>query len=150
MITNNKYKYEYDNFGVLCRYNEELDVWECCECLNCGYSSEVCQCKIGVEEAPFIKDVCEKYELETCHPDKPNCDPKTKNDNVICTEEEENHEKLTCSYCGRDEDECEKNTDSEKNPITHWIGGWGISCDDCYYKNNPDTDEDSEDKENCI
>jgi hypothetical protein len=60
--------------------------------------------------------------------------------------EEDNQykEKLTCSYCGRDEDECEKNTESEKNPITNWMGEWGISCDDCYYENNAETDDDED------
>ena len=28
-------------------------------------------------------------------------------------EKDEDKEKLICSYCGRDEDECEKNTESE-------------------------------------
>jgi hypothetical protein len=159
MTSNNKYTYEYDNCGVLCRYNEELAEWECCEChcLNCGYSTEECDCETGFEEAPFINDVCQQHKPETkidpkskCKQDKSEYDPKTIDDKVICSENEENHEKLTCSYCGRDEDECEKNTDSEKNPITQWISGWGMSCDDCYYKNNPDTDEDSEEIENCV
>jgi hypothetical protein len=57
-----------------------------------------------------------------------------------------NEEKLTCPYCGRDEDECEKNTESEMNPITHWIG-WGVSCDDCYYENNPVVEEEEEEEE---
>jgi hypothetical protein len=52
-------------------------------------------------------------------------------------------EKLTCPHCGRDEEECEKNTESEINPITHWIG-WGVSCDDCYYENHPDSDDEEE------
>jgi hypothetical protein len=62
-------------------------------------------------------------------------------------EEEEEREKLICSYCGRDEDECEKNAESEKNPITQWLGGWGMSCDDCYYSNNADEDEDEDEDE---
>ena len=59
-------------------------------------------------------------------------------------EEEEHNEKLICSYCGRDEDECEKNAESEKNPITQWLGGWGMSCDDCYYLNNADEEDEGD------
>jgi hypothetical protein len=55
-------------------------------------------------------------------------------------------ELLVCSYCGKDENECEKNKQGEKNPITNWCGGWGMSCDDCYYRWNADT-EDEEDEE---
>jgi hypothetical protein len=58
-------------------------------------------------------------------------------------EDSDDEEKLTCPICGRDEEECEKNTESEINPITHWIG-WGLSCDDCYYKKNPDSDDEEE------
>jgi len=155
MTTDNKYTYEYDDCGVLCRYNEELSEWECCEChcLNCGYPSEDCDCETGFEEANFVTDVYEHHKLETKstgEQDKNECDSKTIENNVKCSEKEEEYEKLTCSYCGRDEDECDKNTDSEKNPITYWMGGWGMSCDDCYYKNNSDTDEDIKDNENCI
>ena len=118
------YIYEYADCGVLCRYTEELGEWECCEphCLNCGYPPDDCECEMGFEEAPYIK-----------------IEPST-------TEEEENKEKLICTYCGRDEDECEKNTESEKNPITNWMGGWGLSCDDCYYQNNAETDSENEEK----
>ena len=135
------YTYKYDDCGVLCRYNDEQGEWECCEphCLNCGYPAEECECETGFEEAPYIKD----------EPSTTECHLKKIIDKVICPEEEEheeNKEKLTCSYCGRDEDKCEKNTESEKNPITNWMGGWGMSCDDCYYKNNDETDSDGEEK----
>jgi len=54
---------------------------------------------------------------------------------------------VVCSYCGRDEEECEKNKEGEKNPITDWCGGWRLSCDDCYYKNHPESvDEEEEEK----
>jgi len=62
-----------------------------------------------------------------------------------CVEEE----LLVCSYCGKDENECEKNKQGEKNPITDWCGGWGMSCDDCYYRWNADT-EDEEDEEDPV
>ena len=67
-------------------------------------------------------------------------------DEGVKFEEEEDKEKLICPYCERDEDECEKNTESEKNPITEGMGGWGLSCDDCYYKNNAETDEEEEEE----
>jgi hypothetical protein len=142
-MTTNKYTYEYDDCGVMCRYNAELSEWECCEChcVDCGYLPEECECDAGFKEANYIKDEL-KLSTNECH-------IKPMNDKVISTEEEEdeeNKEKLICSYCGRDEEECEKNTESEKNPVTNWMGGWGISCDDCYYKNNADTDEESGDE----
>ena len=147
MTTKNKYTYEYDDCGVLCRYTEELGEWECCEChcLNCGYPPEECECETGFEEAPYIN-----VEPNTSSQAETECHSKIINDKVICTEEEEAKEKLICSYCGQDADECEKNTESEKNPITKWMGGWGMSCDDCYYKNNADTDEDSDNEEKSI
>jgi len=55
-------------------------------------------------------------------------------------------EEVVCPKCGRTAEECEKNTESEKNPITEWCG-WGLSCDDCYYKDHPDEDEDEDDDE---
>jgi hypothetical protein len=65
-----------------------------------------------------------------------------------CVEEE----LLVCYFCGRDERECEKNADKDNgNPITDWVG-WGLSCDECYYRWNADTEErdyDDEDPECC-
>ena len=64
------------------------------------------------------------------------------------TEEAEDEEpKLICQYCKRNEEECEEQTDNEKNPITEWCGGWGLSCDDCYYENHPESDSEEEDEE---
>jgi len=51
---------------------------------------------------------------------------------------------LVCLYCGRDENECEEQTEEEQNPITDWFGGWGMSCDDCYYKHHPEDEEKDE------
>jgi hypothetical protein len=51
---------------------------------------------------------------------------------------------LVCLYCGRDENECEEQTEEEQNPITEWFGGWGMSCDDCYYKHHPEDEEKDE------
>jgi hypothetical protein len=58
--------------------------------------------------------------------------------------DEEDEEELVCPKCGRTEEECERNAESETNPITHWCGGWGLSCDDCYYKNHPESDEEDQ------
>ena len=157
-MTTNKYKYEYDDCGVMCRYNPEVNEWECCEChcVDCGYLPEECKCDTGFNEAHYIKDDTVKHnilqrDLQATVSTRSNqleteCHIKPMNDKVISTEEEETTQKLICAYCGRDEEECEKNTESEKNPVTYWIGGWGMSCDDCYYENNPDTDEDIEDE----
>lgn len=54
-------------------------------------------------------------------------------------------DELVCPHCGRNERECEDQTEEEKNPITEWCG-WGLSCDDCYYKNHPESDEEEEDE----
>ena len=59
----------------------------------------------------------------------------------ICDSEEEEE---ICPHCKRNEDECEKNAEWEKNPITYWMCGWGLSCDDCYYLNHPEEDEDED------
>ena len=47
---------------------------------------------------------------------------------------------MNCSYCGRNEKECEEQTELERNPITEWYV-WGISCDECYYCHHPDCDD---------
>jgi hypothetical protein len=49
----------------------------------------------------------------------------------------------TCPHCKRNEEECEKNAEGERNPITEWCG-WGLSCDDCYYKNHPESDDEED------
>ena len=54
---------------------------------------------------------------------------------------------LICPHCLRNEKECEEETESEKNPITEWMGGWGLSCDDCYYKNHPETEDEESGEE---
>lgn len=58
-------------------------------------------------------------------------------------EEEDEESKLICKYCKRNEEECEEQTENEKNPITEWRG-WGLSCDDCYYENHPESDSEDE------
>lgn len=72
-------------------------------------------------------------------PPEPDCPPDDD-----CDSEEE---VIICPHCNRNEEECEKNAEGVKNPITEWCG-WGLSCDDCYYKNHPDCppgdDSDSE------
>ena len=47
---------------------------------------------------------------------------------------------MNCSYCGRNEKECEEQTELERNPITEWYV-WGLSCDECYYSHHEDCDE---------
>lgn len=62
-------------------------------------------------------------------------------DEVSAEVVEDERELLVCPYCERNEKECEEQTEAEKNPITDWCGGWGLSCDDCYYKNHPESDD---------
>ena len=60
MTTNTTtFTYEYDDCGVLCRYNDRLEGWEVLEphCLNCGYGEDdhrddECDWK----DAPYTKD----------------------------------------------------------------------------------------------
>lgn len=66
----------------------------------------------------------------------------------VASDETSEDEVIICPHCKRNEEECEKNTESVKNPITEWCG-WGLSCDDCYYKNHPETDELLETKCGC-
>jgi hypothetical protein len=159
----NKYTYEYDDYGVMCRYNSEIGEWEACEChcIDCDYLPEECICDTGFNEAHYNNpDFDQQDSLPEDLPTQSStyinqyeteCHLKPINEKVICSDlcpgEREDNIKLICSYCKRDEEECEKNTESEKNPVTHWMGGWGMSCDDCYYNNNPDTDEESGDEE---
>jgi hypothetical protein len=59
-------------------------------------------------------------------------------------EEEEEEEIITCPRCDRTEKECEEQAEDKdnKNPITDWrVDGWGLSCDECYYKAHPESDE---------
>jgi hypothetical protein len=56
---------------------------------------------------------------------------------------EEEEEEVRCPHCDRNEEKCEEEAENEKNPITEWCG-WGLSCDDCYYKNHPESDDDND------
>jgi hypothetical protein len=72
-----------------------------------------------------------------------NCGQR-KEDEVEVEVEEENQKNI-CSYCKRNEEKCEEEAENEKNPITEWCG-WGLSCDDCYYKNHPESDDEEEEE----
>jgi hypothetical protein len=53
------YTYEYDDCGVLCRYNDRLGDWEVLEphCLNCGYGEDDHRDdECDWEDAPYTKD----------------------------------------------------------------------------------------------
>jgi len=56
-------------------------------------------------------------------------------------------EEITCPRCDRTEKECEEQAEDKdnKNPITDWCGEWGLSCDECYYKANPESDDEDDD-----
>jgi hypothetical protein len=103
---------------------------ECDCCVGCG----CCECPRSLP--PSFKGAC-----EDCGQTETECALKLVGDKVMCCDcidpEEEGKELLVCLYCGRDENECEEQTEEEKNPITNWCGGWGMSCDDCYYEHHP-------------
>ena len=71
---------------------------------------------------------------------------KLENENEELREELDEEEEI-CPHCKRNEDECEKNAEGAKNPITYWMCGWGLSCDDCYYNNHPSEDSDEDEDE---
>ena len=58
--------------------------------------------------------------------------------------DDEDDEEVVCPRCDRTEKECEEQAEDKdnKNPITDWCGEWGLSCDECYYKANPESDDD--------
>ena len=58
--------------------------------------------------------------------------------------DDEDDEEVVCPRCDRTEKECEEQAEDKdnKNPITDWrVDGWGLSCDECYYKNHPEDDD---------
>ena len=70
--------------------------------------------------------------------------PTEEEDDDETETDDEEEETVVCPRCDRTEEDCEKNKEGEKNPITDWCGEWGLSCDDCYYKNHPESDEDDD------
>jgi len=58
--------------------------------------------------------------------------------------DEDEEDAVVCPRCDRTEKECEEQAEDKdnKNPITDWCGEWGLSCDECYYKNHPESDDD--------
>ncbi len=137
------YTYEYDDCGVLCRYSEEQGEWECCEphCLNCGYPPEDCECETGFEEALYIKD----------NPNHPLTNAILKKTSIKQYTPKRTNRKKKKNSLAPTLDETKRS--AKRTPKVKKIqlrNGWddGVSCDDCYYKNNAETDEDSEDEEN--
>jgi hypothetical protein len=106
---------------------DEKEVYGVCDC--CGM------------EGKFFGEEGDDWTCPTCAYGNCSCDNTS--------DEEGGEELLVCLYCGKDENECEKNKEGEKNPITVWCGGWGMSCDDCYYKNHPESDEEDEEDPVC-
>lgn len=68
---------------------------------------------------------------------------------VVVERTQDEAETPVCRYCNRTEKECEEQVKPEDkdngNPVTDWCGGWGVSCDECYYKNHPEIESDDED-----
>jgi len=51
---------------------------------------------------------------------------------------------VICPKCDRTEKECDEQSEDNdnRNPITNWIPyNWGLSCDECYFKNHPENEE---------
>ncbi len=94
---------------------DEKEVYGVCDC--CGM------------EGKFFGEEGDDWTCPTCAYGNCSCDNTS--------DEEGGKELLVCLYCGRDENECAEQTEEEKNPITDWCGGWGMSCDDCYYEHHP-------------
>ena len=49
---------------------------------------------------------------------------------------------IICPKCNRTEKECDEQSEDKdnRNPITNW----GLSCDKCYFKNHPESDDEFE------
>jgi hypothetical protein len=74
---------------------------------------------------------------------------KDENGVVLTKSNDEDEEEEICPHCERNETDCEANTNLMKNPITYWLV-WGLSCDECYYKNHPESDDDEEEEVRCM
>jgi len=85
----------------------------------------------------WLEENAELFEKEPTETDDESADESA--------DESSAEEELVCPHCDRTEKECEKGKEEEKNPITDWCG-WGLSCDDCYYKNHPESDEEEEEE----
>ena len=61
-----KFRYEYDDNGVACRYNIDENEWEAIEphCLNCGYRTGECNCGSYQCATWFDKENAEKNMLK--------------------------------------------------------------------------------------
>ena len=61
--------------------------------------------------------------------------------NIMTTQE---NNTIICPKCDRTEKECDEQSEDKdnRNPITNWMPyNWGLSCDECYFKNHPEIDE---------
>ena len=61
--------------------------------------------------------------------------------NIMTTQE---NNTIICPKCDRTEKECDEQSEDKdnRNPITNWMPyNWGLSCDECYFKNHPESDE---------
>ena len=61
--------------------------------------------------------------------------------NIMTTQEDNT---VICPKCDRTEKECDEQSEDKDNgnPITNWVPyNWGLSCDECYFKNHTECDE---------
>ncbi len=51
-----RYKWDYDDCGVLCRYDKETEAWEVMEdqCIDCGHRPDDCDCEDEMKLNPDL------------------------------------------------------------------------------------------------
>jgi hypothetical protein len=124
------------------------DLWYCGDC-KCDHMPN----DDDFDEEPFFKTEEEEEEGSKCG----ECGISTQGrkirslwNNSLCEKcgeesDDEEEEEVVCPRCDRTEKECEEQAEDKdnKNPITDGrVDGWGLSCDECYYKNKKPTCDD--------
>jgi len=119
-----KFKWDYDDKGVLCRYNKETQGWEVMEdcCDECGHLPDECDCE---DEGEMPKcDYCDKDGIY------PQCRGRfvTCEEHILLPSKEEegkdyhaHDRRLYASECGKEGDEEEEETEEEKEA---WAKEW--------------------------
>jgi hypothetical protein len=96
-----KFKWDYDDKGVLCRYNKETQGWEVMEdcCDECGHRPDECDCgagccKCGVELTDENWNTGSDYRI---------CDPCADEEDEEWEREREDKEgTFDCPVCGKE------------------------------------------------
>lgn len=98
------YKWDYDDKGVICRYDKETGEWEPMEpyCVDCGHRDDECDCCCWCREECYGKkrvcltDICDNIICEDCAEGCEYCPD--------CDEEKEGEfpAQGKCGRCGED------------------------------------------------